>query len=826
MKFRSNAMKTLQYFHERFLSLALSISDFQKNLTSLMQNGYALILSTLIASGLGMVFWAVAARQLSAESMGIAAALVSALSTLSHAAQLSLRNLLYRFVPASGRHARTILRAAYILAASAALMLGIGFTQLAGIMAPDLAFINTSVWLQIAFILSLIVWTLYSLQEAAVTSLRLAKMIPVQTLIYSAFKICFLISFIAIWPTSISVLLSWTVPALFVGLIMNYLIQPHLMVFDSKCDVESTAPSKKHIGGFFGWDYVGSLSTSITLGAVPFLIIAVSGAAELAPYFIAWSITYLLYLAGRHLGSAMLAELSVSPNARLQLYAQTFAYTLAPVTLGAITLIILANPVMSIFGAHYAAKGSQTLQLLAIASIPGSTITVFLAICRAQDWLRAIAAIQLATLVGVLGTGFLLTENFGSTGMAAAWLCTQLLLSTITLTVVGRKFGRTRSLSFLIDLASSCNTMTKTFIKILFAAVPRPSKERLESLFINGNEWQIVKVLTSLSDATTMVLNQSTPNGSAMAVLKTAKSEQGKLALQAEYTVLAAYARATATEKNYLVPKPEIIAYVENKDEFRLLMTKLEGVDGRDLAKDIHAKQKMLALAAELINSKMTSNAATVAPSLRWQELWIDLPVARLENASQEDIFKSSMLKSTQRLRRELRNFWTNAEVPASFHHGDYCLDNILFNINKEGLPTQITGLVDWGRASDTGPLGLDLCNLIITTRMKISGQQFGQVALDLFQNPVWHNDEAKLFKDRNPNYGRFLDPKVVRAMTIHAWLLHVDANIEKSSRYTFGSFWWFANVTFFLTGVCKSQWLGPTKNVDEHEHEHEHEQL
>src|SRR5690606_13107514 len=145
----------------------------------------------------------------------------------------------------------------------------------------------------------------YALQEAALTARRMAGYVPLQSLAYSLAKIACLAALVVMLPTASAIVIAWVVPALLIGSITHAVMARQPV---------STIPANRagslawrQIASCFGWDYAGALATSISLGVAPILVAALSGAADLAPYYLAWSVTYMLYLVSRHVGAAMLA---------------------------------------------------------------------------------------------------------------------------------------------------------------------------------------------------------------------------------------------------------------------------------------------------------------------------------------------------------------------------------------------------------------------------------------------------------------------------------------------------------------------------------------
>src|SRR5918997_3986241 len=67
------------------------------------RDGLALVLSSGLTSGLGLLFWVLAARLYDSATVGVNSTLLSAMTLLGTAAQLNLGNALLRFVPVAGR---------------------------------------------------------------------------------------------------------------------------------------------------------------------------------------------------------------------------------------------------------------------------------------------------------------------------------------------------------------------------------------------------------------------------------------------------------------------------------------------------------------------------------------------------------------------------------------------------------------------------------------------------------------------------------------------------------------------------------------------------
>src|SRR5260221_11418977 len=71
--------------------------------TPLYRNGYALILSSTVTSGLGVLYWVLAAHNYSTEAVGMNSAAISTMMFLAGVSQLNLTSALMRFLPGAGK---------------------------------------------------------------------------------------------------------------------------------------------------------------------------------------------------------------------------------------------------------------------------------------------------------------------------------------------------------------------------------------------------------------------------------------------------------------------------------------------------------------------------------------------------------------------------------------------------------------------------------------------------------------------------------------------------------------------------------------------------
>jgi len=613
--------------------------------------------------------------------------------------------------------------------------------------------------------------------------------VPIQSLAYSVAKIvCLAILAMGLaMATAVSILVAWVAPALLIGLVTHLLVSRRLSSRPPALPAETVG--WRQIASFFGWDYVGALATSVSLGVAPILVVSLSGAADVAPYYLAWSITYMLYLVSRHVGAAMLAELTTGH--RPALYADAILFTVLPVGCGVAVVLLFAPQIMSIFGPGYVAAGSGTLRILALAALPGSLVTAYLAICRAEGWVRTIALLQVVTLATLLAVGAPLTASLGPDGMAWGWLAANGLAALLLLGTALARGGTLGALGFAVDLTSAALRLMRQLPTLMSAR----NKPQVETTFqLAGESWTVAPPLpASLSDATTLrLISAADPNRSS--ILKRASTTQGRDSLRLEQAALLHLRQdpAALAILGKLLPEP---LYFEDGT---LLMSMLPGSDARTIVHRPDDCAPVFASIVEALSALHRAASVSRVPASGWITEWIDAPIARVGTA----VDRPGPLAL---LAEELHRAWATSEHRLGPGHGDLCPDNVLIMHDELTGVLRPSGLVDWGGFRPDAPAGLDACHLAMTLRAASEGRELGQVVLDLLKRPAWRSAElAWLTCGGHETW--LVDVDALRGMVLLAWLHHIDTNLRKATRYSAKSYWGLVNIRLVLDAIDRLQ--------------------
>ncbi len=383
------------------------------------RGSYALVINTAGTTAFGVAYWAVAARLYDRQLLGRSAALVSALILVSSLAQLNVGNALPRFLPQAGQSAGRLIAYGYGASSAAALAIATAFVTVAPRLSGQWHFLGRSAALAAAFVGAAIVWGVFALEDAALTGLRRATIIPLENTAYGASKLLLLVVGAALLPST-GIFFSWIVPLAVIVPAINWLIFRRYL----RCSwtaAQASVLRGREVVRFASVDYLGTLLGQACGNLLPLVILSVLGAAANASFFVAWTIVSGLALVATNFATSMLVEGAAAPHRLTELTRGVLARCALAVAPGAAVLALAARPILSIYGAGYAAHTSSLLALLAAAALPNSFLQVTFTLDRITGRVGRATWSRLALAVLVLGGGWALTKHLGVDGAALAW---------------------------------------------------------------------------------------------------------------------------------------------------------------------------------------------------------------------------------------------------------------------------------------------------------------------------------------------------------------------------------------------------------------------
>jgi Ser/Thr protein kinase RdoA (MazF antagonist) len=263
-----------------------------------------------------------------------------------------------------------------------------------------------------------------------------------------------------------------------------------------------------------------------------------------------------------------------------------------------------------------------------------------------------------------------------------------------------------------------------------------------------------------------------------MGVLKVATTESGMVGLRREHDVLS---QLGSDEKlggwRAVVPVP-----LESGDAGAgafLLTSRLPGRDGRAVLAGAPAASDLTSAAFDAITPlhRRTQTMQVVDDAMLGR--WVDEPADQIRRAVRAS-------GGVDRLVGTLHADLAGRQVKLGWTHGDFYPGNVL--VSADGA---VTGIVDWGGASERDLPVLDLAFWLLTLPVPGQPREFGKrIAARLDSEQFWTPAECRLLDDAVSG-----DQVTGRTLLLLAWLRHVASNLAKSDRYAKSPLWPRRNV-------------------------------
>ena len=744
----------------------------------LYRSGYSLILSSLLTGGLGFLYWVIAARAYSPADVGRCAALIAAMTLIGDLAHLNLKGALNRFLPSAGDRSARLTARAYGISVLVAALVGGVFVAGIDIWSPELRILHDTPWAGVLFVLGAMAWTIFVLEDAALTGIRQAVWVPAENLIFSIAKVGLLAGLAAALPT-LGILVSWAVPTLLLIIPVNILLFRRLIPAHARAGGSRSEPARgREIARYAAADYLAYLLWTATAGILPLVVLHVLGPEANAHYYFAYTVTYSLYLLSSSMGNSLMTEASRDMDRLWPLCRQAVAES-ARLVVPAVALVVLGAPVLlNLVGEEYAKQGSGTLRILALSALPFMVTTAFSRVRSIQQRMRPVVLVEVVLCALLVGFAWLLITPYGTTGVAWAWLIAQ---TTVAIGIVLHlAWGELRRSGARgpVGVASFVLTALRNHRA-------RPEADRMVdvALRLAGRRsrdvrgWVIHRHLVTINDVTVTVVGP--PGGPPSAIVKRARSARQDESIQRAARVQRLLSRDEGLVGWAGRTLPKVLssgtaggrAYVI---ESLVPGTSLEGLPPGDA----------LRIAADVVSTLHGRTASRVRLDQRRLERWIDRPLEVLRQATDARSREIRAHDALARIAAELREGLLRKDVSVSWVHGDLTLGNVLADDGS-------THLVDWELARSGDLPQLDIVHLILTTRAASERRELGDVVADWLADPTWTANEAPLVA-RMEEWGSEVD---MRVLVLLAWLRHTSANLQKSLRYGESRVWLPRNV-------------------------------
>lgn len=366
-----------------------------------LRGAVALMLSAVLAGGLGFVFWSLTAHRQGASAVGSVAAEVSSITFLASVGSLNLINVFARFLPEAGWHARRLVMTSYGGAAVTGLLAAAVF--LLTPMASGL--VLGGGFGRLAFAACVVLNSVFMIQDGGLIGFGRFSWVPVENILVASARLALLPLAAAFLSAPIGALWSWALPMAVAVVVVNLLIIGPLA--GQQQEQRPSLPTAGELGRFIAIESVTTAVSSAVSAFLPALVTERLGASQGGYFYVPWIMATMVSLLLSSILISMVREAVANPEKAEFTIRRSMGLALLVVIAAMAGCLFLSRLILAPLGPGFAAHGAPLLCWVGLA-LPATAVNLlFWATClvRRRPW--PVLMVNLTTSGTIVG-GFLL----------------------------------------------------------------------------------------------------------------------------------------------------------------------------------------------------------------------------------------------------------------------------------------------------------------------------------------------------------------------------------------------------------------------------------
>jgi O-antigen/teichoic acid export membrane protein len=354
----------------------------------MMTNAASMVVATGATSGLGLVYWWLAARQFSPAAVGFASAAISAMTLLGTMAVLGLGTLLIGELPRQHGRERALIVAALLVVGLAGTALGVLFALAAPTLSPELQPLALDLGSVALFAIGAGVTAATLVLDQALIGLLRGGWQLWRNIIFAVVKLMALwgVTVAAAGRLGMTIYLTWVV-----GAAVSVAVLTAVAARSGPRDA-TWRPDWRLLRGF-GWEPLRHHALNVSLLAsslvMPLVVTAMLSATSTAYFFTASMLTMLIIAVPVALTTVLFRMGAADPPALARWTRLTLGMSALATTLAVGVSLVGAGVALSLFGPSYVENAEWPLRILALNAFPVIVREHYVAINRVQGRLTA-----------------------------------------------------------------------------------------------------------------------------------------------------------------------------------------------------------------------------------------------------------------------------------------------------------------------------------------------------------------------------------------------------------------------------------------------------
>jgi O-antigen/teichoic acid export membrane protein len=387
----------------------------------LYRNAYALIGSNLLTAFSGYVFWIIAARRFSDESIGITSAIFSAMMLIGLISDLGFGVGLIRFLPTMQSiwegnffiNRTFTMRLLFVTIVTAIFLAGIPWWT------PGLTSLNQQSTLWLTFLFFVILNGIFTLSSSVFVALRRAIFVFLSALIFNAIKLILVV--VSPSLSEIFILLFSVTLALLVTIIVELFIFMPKVREGYKPKINFHFSRSSDFLTYSASNQAANILIQLPVLVLPLLVINFLGPQANARFYVAFMTAGLLRTAGLSISQSAFAESSNDSVNLFKNIRSSLWLSFLIIALGGLIIYFLAPWILFSFGKEYSEQGTYILRWLIISVIPFILINLYFIIYRVRKNLKVLLLSCAVWAVISIGFSIIGIRSNELQGLAIGW---------------------------------------------------------------------------------------------------------------------------------------------------------------------------------------------------------------------------------------------------------------------------------------------------------------------------------------------------------------------------------------------------------------------
>ena len=380
---------------------------------SLLKNSIYLMATNFTNLALGFFFWVIASRYYTPKDIGIVAAMFSSMSLVSMISSVGLPTALLFYLPRDRKNANKIINSSMIVSIVVSTIFSVIFILGLSIWEPSFMQMFRNIGLVIIFTIVTIVTTVSATMSGVFTAERRSSFHMMKESVFGVVKIFPLVLFAEFG--AIGIFTSWGI-GLIAAMIIGFILLYRTLKYSPNVSVD---PIIKDMVRYSTGNYIASIVSNLPRLLLPIIIVGVISTESAGYFFIALTISGLLYGIPQSIGNSFLAE--SSDGDLFTKVRKIIKFNIILLIPGILLFMIFGKFILSIFNPAYVSM-DKTLIILALSSIPTAVTIVFNSIRNAQKRVGSIIKINTIVAITTIILSIPLMKILNIEGAALAYL--------------------------------------------------------------------------------------------------------------------------------------------------------------------------------------------------------------------------------------------------------------------------------------------------------------------------------------------------------------------------------------------------------------------